>query len=71
MKNKTFYLLLFTVFLLSSLAIGFLIGGYNTQEKWKDFYEEKEKEIEKYCSCDYSAGSIFNFTPAPTNVGLN
>lgn len=52
MKGKL-VLVCFIVFFLSGIVIGFLMGGYITQDKWNSFNEEREKEIERYCSCDY------------------
>ena len=53
-------IMLFIVFLISGLVVGFLMGGYTTQEKWITYTELKEKEIERYCSCDYPKELEFN-----------
>lgn len=39
--------------LTSGLVIGFLIGGKIIHDQWNSFYEEKNKEIERYCVCNY------------------
>lgn len=58
--TKKFLALCLIVFLISGLIMGFLIGGHTTQEKWVSFYEEKNKEIEKYCQCDYLETKEYN-----------
>lgn len=51
LTKQDLFLVCIIIFLVAGILIGFMLGSYDMQNKWENFFEDYKEEINKSCIC--------------------